>query len=347
MQGNVWLINAGFVNVAAQIGDDGVLVVDTGTAALGEKILAEIRRLAGDKTIRFIINTHAHPDHTGGNPTIAKAGRSIISGNFAGQAGQDAANAAKIVAHENTLRRLSEGEGSQQAAPSAAWPTDTFFVRRNDLRELGVALETENHHQRLRKLGMCLLGGIHRARVELEVATSEPHVTTEQAQKLTLAATVGTLSLALRDVSNVDLARIKPVTLKDLGIMEAIGTVEPDPNDKPEKPVVKITRKPKGDNLPAIGITRGTARQGLARTSRRDPWWQTPWHPPFARSMPAVVQRVRLIGPRRPERLSLFAQRNRETFFDGERRVDLLDRLGDVGRHPQPLAARHFVHMVI
>ena len=87
VQGNVWLINAGFVNVAAQIGSDGVLVVDTGTEAMGEKILAEIKRLAGDKPIRYIVNTHAHADHVGGNVIVAKAGRSVISGNFAPQAG--------------------------------------------------------------------------------------------------------------------------------------------------------------------------------------------------------------------------------------------------------------------
>jgi pilus assembly protein CpaB len=87
-------------------------------------------------------------------------------------------------------------------------------------------------------------------------------VTTEQAQKITLAATVGKLSLALRDVSNVELAPVKPVSIKDLGIAEAIGTVEPKPDEKPvEKPVVKIVPKRKQDNLPSIGITRGTARQ--------------------------------------------------------------------------------------
>lgn len=88
-------------------------------------------------------------------------------------------------------------------------------------------------------------------------------VTTEQAQKLTLASTVGTLSLALRDVSNVELTPVKPVSIKDLGITEAIGTVEPKPEDKkPEMPVVKIVPKPaKKDTLPSIGITRGTARQ--------------------------------------------------------------------------------------
>ena len=132
VQGNVWLINAGFVNVAAQIGPDGVFVVDTGTEAMGEKILAEIKRLAGDKPIRFIVNTHAHADHVGGNVAIAKAGRSIISGNFAPQAGAEAANAAKIVAHENTQLRMGGGEG-QPAAPTAAMPTDTFFVRRYDM----------------------------------------------------------------------------------------------------------------------------------------------------------------------------------------------------------------------
>jgi glyoxylase-like metal-dependent hydrolase (beta-lactamase superfamily II) len=133
VQGNVWLINAGVVNVAAQIGPDGVLIVDTGTEALAGKILAEIRRLAGDKPIRYIVNTHAHPDHIGGNVTIAKVGRSVIAGNFVGQAGAGAANAAKVWAHENTARRMSEAEGSQPAAPAAALPTDTFFTRRNDV----------------------------------------------------------------------------------------------------------------------------------------------------------------------------------------------------------------------
>ena len=141
VQGNVWLIHAGVVNAAVQIGDDGVLVVDTGTEALSEKILAEIKRLAPDKTIRYILNTHAHPDHTGGNATIARAGRSIIAGNFVGQAGQGAANLAKIFAHEHTLRRLSEGEGSQPAAHPDAWPTDTFFTKRNDLYFNGEAVQ--------------------------------------------------------------------------------------------------------------------------------------------------------------------------------------------------------------
>jgi pilus assembly protein CpaB len=88
-------------------------------------------------------------------------------------------------------------------------------------------------------------------------------VTSEQAQKIVLAATVGKLSLALRDVSNVELTPVKPISVKDLGVAEAIGTVDPKPEDKKvEKPVVKIVPKPKGTaSLPSIGITRGTTRQ--------------------------------------------------------------------------------------
>ena len=141
VQGNVWLINAGQVNVAVQIGDDGVLVVDTGTEALADRVLAEIKRLAGGKTIRYIVNTHAHADHVGGNVAVAKAGRSVIAGNFVQQAGAGAANAAKVWSHENTLRRMSESADSNPAMPSAAWPTDTFFTARNDLFFNGEAVQ--------------------------------------------------------------------------------------------------------------------------------------------------------------------------------------------------------------
>jgi glyoxylase-like metal-dependent hydrolase (beta-lactamase superfamily II) len=145
VQGSVWLVNAGAVNVAAQIGDDGVLVVDTGTEALAPAILEEIKRLAGGKTLRYIVNTSADPDHTGGNVTIAAAGRSIIQGNFVGQAGRGAANAAKILAHENTLRRMTlggvTGGEKRPPAPAAALPTDTFFVGRSDLHFNGEAVQ--------------------------------------------------------------------------------------------------------------------------------------------------------------------------------------------------------------
>ena len=141
VQGDVWMINAGFVNVVVQVGSDGVLVVDTGTEALAPKILAEITRLAEGKPIRNIVNTHAHADHVGGNVVVAKAGKSIIAGNFAPQAGAGAANVAKIYAHEKVQLRMSEGEGKQPAASTAALPTDTFFTKRFDLYFDGEAVQ--------------------------------------------------------------------------------------------------------------------------------------------------------------------------------------------------------------
>ena len=130
VQGNVWALVSGTVNAAVQIGDEGVLVVDTMTDALAEPMIAEIKRLAGDKPIRWIINTHAHPDHTGGNAKVAAAGRSIIAGNFAGQAGAASANFAQIIAHESTGNRLAD---AKPALPVHATPAETFFGAQHEL----------------------------------------------------------------------------------------------------------------------------------------------------------------------------------------------------------------------
>jgi cyclase len=141
VQGNVWLLNGGFVNAAVQIGDEGVLVVDTMSEPLADKMLAEVRRLAGGKPIRYIVNTHGHPDHIGGNAKIAAAGESIVGGNFAGQVGANAANSAQIVAHENVQARMSRTEGTPGAIPFANWPTDTFFNEQKDLYFNGEAVQ--------------------------------------------------------------------------------------------------------------------------------------------------------------------------------------------------------------
>ena len=133
VQGNVWMLVGGPYNAAVQIGSDGVLVVDTMVEGLGDKMIAEIRKLAGDKPIRYIINTHVHPDHTGGNEKVTSAGQSIIAGNFAGQVGQDAANLATVIAHENVLNRMSAPVGAQAPRSFKSWPTDTFFTEDKDL----------------------------------------------------------------------------------------------------------------------------------------------------------------------------------------------------------------------
>jgi glyoxylase-like metal-dependent hydrolase (beta-lactamase superfamily II) len=141
VQGNVWLINAGFVNAAVQIGDEGVLVVDTLTEPLGAKLGAEIKRQAGDNPIRYVLNTHFHADHTGGNLKVAGAGRSIVGGNFAGQVGAAAADSAQIFAHENVQARMAQPESGETAPPFGAWPTDTFIETQKDFYFNGEPIE--------------------------------------------------------------------------------------------------------------------------------------------------------------------------------------------------------------
>ncbi len=68
----------GLSTVGVLAGPDGVLMVDSGTAALTEKIVAAIKTVS-DRPIRFMINTHLHPDHTGGNENFGKMGVSILA----------------------------------------------------------------------------------------------------------------------------------------------------------------------------------------------------------------------------------------------------------------------------
>ncbi len=131
VHGQVSLITGAGGNVAVQVGPQGVLVVDTGLEARADALIGAIRRLAGDRPIRYIVNTHAHADHTGGNLKVAAAGTQLVAGNFAAQVGdravQGAAPGAFIVAHENVLNALSAPKGGGAPAPFGGWPTDTFF----------------------------------------------------------------------------------------------------------------------------------------------------------------------------------------------------------------------------
>ena len=91
VQGNIFMLVGAGGNITVQTGSDGVLLVDTGLAPMSEKVLAAIRSLS-DKTIRFIINTHVHADHVGGNEVISKAGRTIAGGNVVGDIGTSASS---------------------------------------------------------------------------------------------------------------------------------------------------------------------------------------------------------------------------------------------------------------
>ena len=94
------------------VGDEGVLLVDTSVAAMGDKIKAAIAKVS-NKPIRFIINTHAHADHFGANEALARGG-------------------ASIVAHQALRERMAKGQylaafnQTIPPSPPAALPTMTY-----------------------------------------------------------------------------------------------------------------------------------------------------------------------------------------------------------------------------
>jgi cyclase len=124
VQGNVYMIHGLGGNVAVQLGDTGVLLVNTGLEQDFAKLIAAVRQLS-DKPLQYIINTCAHPDQTGGNEALRKIGVTITGANVTGDIA-DAGQGAQIIAHENVLNRMSAPSGQKPAAPSGAWPTDTY-----------------------------------------------------------------------------------------------------------------------------------------------------------------------------------------------------------------------------
>jgi glyoxylase-like metal-dependent hydrolase (beta-lactamase superfamily II) len=107
--GNVYVLIGAGGNIGVSVGDDGIVMIDDQYAPLAPKIEVALR-LITPKPVRFILNTHYHGDHTGGNEQFGKS--------------------APIVAHENVRKRLAagttvHGEAVPPAAPGAL-PVLTF-----------------------------------------------------------------------------------------------------------------------------------------------------------------------------------------------------------------------------
>lgn len=97
--GSVYLLEGEGGNIAASIGADGIVIVDDQYAPLADKIRQALKSVA-DRPVRFVINTHFHGDHAGGNIAFH--------------------NEAPIIAHENVRKRLSVDQ------PKEALPVITF-----------------------------------------------------------------------------------------------------------------------------------------------------------------------------------------------------------------------------
>jgi glyoxylase-like metal-dependent hydrolase (beta-lactamase superfamily II) len=147
VRGNIYLLAGAGSNITVSIGKDGVFLVDSGSAEMSDKVLAAIQRLSRElgsvgkpilnesrqgsgsvltsvskpKPIRYIANTNPFPDHAGGNPKLAEAGKTFTGGNVSGDVANPSEGAA-VLSHENTLQRLTDAR-----LPSKGLPTETYF----------------------------------------------------------------------------------------------------------------------------------------------------------------------------------------------------------------------------
>jgi glyoxylase-like metal-dependent hydrolase (beta-lactamase superfamily II) len=137
VQGSVYMIAGAGGNIAVQVGDDGVVLVDTGSTSMGERVANSIRQLSG-KPVRFILNTNARADHTGGNERFAKTGSKMGGGLLVGGYAGDGA---MVIAHEGVLKAMSAPTGKTAPTPAGAWPTDSYPGDSKDVYANGEGIE--------------------------------------------------------------------------------------------------------------------------------------------------------------------------------------------------------------
>ena len=138
---NFFVIAGGGANVGVQVGDDGVVLVDAGSAAGAPAIVAAVKRIT-PKPIRYIINTGPDADHVGGNEALSKAGQTLFGpARLGGQRQEFMGPVAAILSTEGVLRRMTAPTGSTQTYPAGALPTEAFHYPRKFMWLNGEGIE--------------------------------------------------------------------------------------------------------------------------------------------------------------------------------------------------------------
>ena len=164
VQGNVYMVQrpGGGGNIGVQVGPDGVLLVDALFAPLADRLVAAIKEVT-DEEIRFLINTHIHGDHVGGNENLANLGVLIFahdntrtkfleeSSHFPRQGGsfapQQAAGGRPLITYDSAIGFHLNGEEVRAfLAPPSHTDGDTFvYFPESDVLHLGDVFRTTSY----------------------------------------------------------------------------------------------------------------------------------------------------------------------------------------------------------
>ncbi|MGE3843462.1 MAG: hypothetical protein AB7I50_17965 [Vicinamibacterales bacterium] len=122
-------------NITVQTGTDGVIVVNSGTTEMADKVLAEIKAIS-ELPIRAIINTSADVHNVGGNAVLAAAGAAFVN-----NAQLTGTQQGDVLAREEVLLRLSAPTGEESPVGVSLWPTETYTQRIKSMYVNGEAVQ--------------------------------------------------------------------------------------------------------------------------------------------------------------------------------------------------------------
>ncbi len=178
---HIWLITGAGANITVQVGDEGVLVVDTGTAAMAEQVREEIRSFAGDLPIRYIINTQWHADHTGGDVLLSNEGQraAVLTHENVGlrlaTAGADAGTLVMETYYGDSKALYFNGEAIELIkVPNAHTDGDSLvFFRGSDVVVAGDVIDTTHFPHFVREEGGSATGELAALNRILDITVAE------------------------------------------------------------------------------------------------------------------------------------------------------------------------------
>lgn len=130
---NFFMIAGAGANVGVQVGADGVVVVDAGSAGSAAAVVAAIKKIT-PQPIRYVIDTGPDDDHVGGNDVLSKAGNQFYPGTRSAASRPDAVRSvAAIVAAEGVLRHMTAAAASTPARPLIGLPSESFHYAKKFL----------------------------------------------------------------------------------------------------------------------------------------------------------------------------------------------------------------------